>query len=232
MDLSKLSKKELFNKCEELGITKYKSKNKTELILLIENKNNNLNINCKDESIINSDSLTDHKKNKEIYSCKKSNCVLLKPILKWVGGKTQIIDKLIDNFPKEIDNYHEIFLGGGSVLFAFIYCINQKKVKLNGNIYAYDLNKPLIYVYKNIQTKHEELYIELKKLINEYNQSLEDKSENNRNPKNINEAKTSKESYYYWIRNCYNSLNINEKISPFGSAMFIFLNKTCFRGFL
>jgi DNA adenine methylase len=230
MDLSKLSKKELFNKCEELGITKYKSKNKTELILLIENKNNNLNINCKDESIINSDSLTDHKKNKEIYSCKKSNCVLLKPILKWVGGKTQIIDKLIDNFPKEIDNYHEIFLGGGSVLFAFIYCINQKKVKLNGNIYAYDLNKPLIYVYKNIQTKHEELYIELKKLINEYNQSLEDKSENNRNPKNINEAKTSKESYYYWIRNCYNSLNINEKISPFGSAMFIFLNKTCFRG--
>ena len=35
MDLSKLSKKELLLKCEELGIIKYKSKNKTELINLI-----------------------------------------------------------------------------------------------------------------------------------------------------------------------------------------------------
>lgn len=36
----------------------------------------------------------------------------------------------------------------------------------------------------------------------------------------------SKESYYYWIRNQFNSSKINyEK-----AAMFIFLNKTCFRG--
>ena len=35
MDLSKLSKKELLSKCEELGIAKCKSKNKTELINLI-----------------------------------------------------------------------------------------------------------------------------------------------------------------------------------------------------
>ena len=37
IELSKLSKAELLQKCEELGITKCKSKNKTELILLIEN---------------------------------------------------------------------------------------------------------------------------------------------------------------------------------------------------
>ena len=30
-----------------------------------------------------------------------------KPILKWVGGKTQILDKLIVEFPTEINNYHE-----------------------------------------------------------------------------------------------------------------------------
>ena len=35
MDLLKLSKKELLKKCEELGFTKYKSKNKNVLIELI-----------------------------------------------------------------------------------------------------------------------------------------------------------------------------------------------------
>ena len=38
MDLAKLSKKELLGKCEELGYTKCKSKNKSELISLIESK--------------------------------------------------------------------------------------------------------------------------------------------------------------------------------------------------
>jgi len=38
MDLSKLSKKDLLTRCEELGFTKYKSKNKSELIELISRK--------------------------------------------------------------------------------------------------------------------------------------------------------------------------------------------------
>jgi DNA adenine methylase len=37
---------------------------------------------------------------------------MIKPILKWVGGKTQILDEIIPNFPTKIKNYHEIFLGG------------------------------------------------------------------------------------------------------------------------
>ena len=32
----------------------------------------------------------------------------IKPILKWVGGKTQIIDDIIESFPDKMDNYHEI----------------------------------------------------------------------------------------------------------------------------
>jgi len=78
---------------------------------------------------------------------------VVKPIIKWVGGKTQIIDKVIANFPIEINNYREIFLGGGSVLFALLSYAKKNIIKIRGNIYAYDLNEQLINIYKNIQSK-------------------------------------------------------------------------------
>jgi len=155
-----------------------------------------------------------------------------KPILKWVGGKTQIIDKLTDKFPKEINNYHEIFLGGGSVLLAFLTHVRNGNITINNKIYAYDLNEPLIYVYKNVQNNHDELYEIISSFINNYNKCPINSPNNevNRKPSTIEEAKQSKESYYYWMRITYNKLNNNEKKTPLGSAMFIFLNKTCFRG--
>ena len=151
-----------------------------------------------------------------------------KPILKWVGGKTQILDKLIIEFPTNINNYREIFLGGGSVLLTLLSYVKNGVIKINGNIYAYDLNEPLIHIYKNIQSNHNELYDEIQKLIIEFNSC--DTGEINRAPKNIDEAKIAKENYYYWIRSEYNKLCLNDKKGILGSAMFIFLNKTCFRG--
>ena len=151
-----------------------------------------------------------------------------KPILKWVGGKTQLLDKLLPEFPREINNYHEIFLGGGSILLAVLCYKNQSKIKINGSIYAYDLNEPLIYVYKNIQTNHIELYEKLQEIIKEYTESGD--GEINRKPTTITEAKVAKENYFYWIRAQYNKMTPTEKRTTKGSAMFIFLNKTCFRG--
>ena len=153
---------------------------------------------------------------------------LIKPIIKWVGGKSQIIDKIINNFPKEMNNYREIFLGGGSVLLTLLSYVKKGIIKINGGIYAYDANEPLIYMYKNIQTRHIELYDCLINLINEFNKCGND--EINRNPKNIEEAIKNKENYYYWIRKNYNKLSNDERNDIIGSAMFIFLNKTCFRG--
>jgi DNA adenine methylase len=142
--------------------------------------------------------------------------------------ETQILDKLIIEFPTEINNYSEIFLGGGSVLLTLLSYVKNGIIKIHGNIYAYDLNEALIYVYKNIQSNHNELYNEIQKLITDFNCCGDGKI--NRKPKNIDEAKTAKENYYYWIRSEYNKLSLIDKKSIKCSAMFIFLNKTCFRG--
>ena len=149
-----------------------------------------------------------------------------KPIIKWVGGKTQIIDTVIGQFPIEINNYREIFLGGGSVLLVLLSYVNRGIITILGNIYAYDLNEPLIYMYKNIQTRHNELYTVLQQIITEFNACGE--GEINRKPTTMDEATLAKENYYYWIRSQYNKLE--DKNTIVGSAMFIFLNKTCFRG--
>jgi len=158
----------------------------------------------------------------------KKNVEYVKPVIKWVGGKTQIINTIMDNFPKEINNYHELFLGGGSVLLALLQNIERNTIKLTGSINAYDINETLINLYKNIQNNLDNVIFEINKIMNIYN-SL-DGTIINRKPNNLLEGKTSQESFYYWIRIQYNKLIQEEKNSELGSAYFIFLNKTCFRG--
>lgn len=149
----------------------------------------------------------------------------MKPFLKWVGGKTQIIDNIINKFPNEIDNYHEIFLGGGSVLLKLLELQKNGLIIIKNKIYAYDINFDLINLYKNIQSNKDILYDIINNYMNEYN--LCNGIIINRNPSNIEEAKTSKESYYYWLRKLYNNIDKNTIEC---SALFIILNKLCFRG--
>lgn len=159
------------------------------------------------------------------------NVNIVKPILKWVGGKTQILDKLIAQFPTEMDNYHEIFLGGGSVLLAFLSYVRHGIIHVQKDIYAYDINLPLIHMYQNIQNNHNLIYQTIQSIIKEFQECHEENIENpNRSPQTLDEAHSSKESYYYWIRSQYNHMSEQEKNSILGSSLFIFLNKTCFRG--
>lgn len=130
-----------------------------------------------------------------------------KPFLKWVGGKTQILEHVLSMFPSEIRNYHEPFLGGGSVLLGFLSYAKVGKIRLTGKVYASDLNPNLIALYKNIQERPRELIAEVKKLSG------------------------SGEEYYYEIRTRFNALRDGEeRMGVCASAMMLYLNKHGFRG--
>jgi DNA adenine methylase len=153
---------------------------------------------------------------------------ITKPVLKWVGGKTQILEDVLSLFPTNMKNYHEPFLGGGSVLLGLLSYLKSGKIKISGNIYASDLNSNLISLYKNIQSQASELVAEVKKLVEEY--STITGTDVNRKATTLQEARTSQESYYFWIRSTFNKLPKEERTTPKASAMLLFMNKTCFRG--
>jgi DNA adenine methylase len=163
-----------------------------------------------------------------VMSTSTAKISITKPVLKWVGGKTQILNEVIKFFPTEIKNYHEPFLGGGSVLFGLLSNVKYGKIKISGIIYASDLNANLISLYKNIQSSPSELITEVKKLVEEFNKIKG--TDVNRKASTIQEASTSQESYYFWIRSIFNTLTKEERTTPSASAMLIFMNKTCFRG--
>jgi len=149
---------------------------------------------------------------------------MTKPFLKWVGGKTQILEHVMDTFPSEMVHYHEPFLGGGSVLLEFLTRVQSGSVLLKGEVYASDLNANLIGLYKHIQSEPDNLIREVQIIVDEF--SACKGTEVNRGATTLEEALTSPESYYFWTRMRFNASEPGIK----KSAMFLFLNKTCFRG--
>ena len=70
-----------------------------------------------------------------------SKNLLLSPILKWVGGKRQLLSEIIPLIDESCDNYVEPFIGGGAVLFR----LQPKKAIIN------DYNTELINVYRTVR---------------------------------------------------------------------------------
>jgi DNA adenine methylase len=151
-----------------------------------------------------------------------------KPFLKWVGGKTQILDEVLSLFPAEMATYHEPFLGGGSVLLALLSKVRAGEILLHGAVYASDANPVLISLYKHLQAEPEALIASLKELVDAYVRAGQHQPQMlYRGPKTPEEGATSQESFYYWTRARFNAAD-SQGVNA--AAMFLFLNKTCFRG--
>jgi len=125
---------------------------------------------------------------------------LVRPFLKWAGGKRQLLPEIRKYVPKLTSKhtYYEPFIGGGALLFE----LQPQKAVIN------DSNKELINCYKVVRDSLDELMEELSK----------DKYSN------------SETSYYEMrdldrSTKKYASLSEVEK-----AARIIYLNKTCYNG--
>lgn len=127
---------------------------------------------------------------------------MMKPFLKWVGGKGRVISQLEQFFPDNYKNYFEPFVGGGAMYFS----IKPQPATIN------DINQSLMGAYINIRDNVELLIKELSGLQNQYHNLDSDKQKD----------------LFYEIRDRYNL--IEDKKSIIKSSLLIFLNKTCFNG--
>ena len=75
--------------------------------------------------------------------------MLAKPFIKWVGGKSQLLEEISEKYPPKIEKYCEPFVGGGAVLFDILNTKHPKTVLIN------DINKELINTYSQIKNNCE-----------------------------------------------------------------------------
>ena len=75
--------------------------------------------------------------------------VKIKPFIKWVGGKRNIINHLIKGLPENIKNYYEPFAGGAALFYELYDKVNYS--------FLSDLNIDLIVAYQVIKNNTEKL---------------------------------------------------------------------------
>jgi len=129
-----------------------------------------------------------------------------KPFLKWVGGKSQLLDQFEPYFAiafegGNIKRYIEPFVGGGAVFFHL-----SNKDRLPDNSFLYDNNEELINTYQTVRDHLNELLTALS--IHQKNHDRE---------------------YYYQIRSQDRDPNLTlSNIER--AARTIYLNRTCYNG--
>ena len=136
---------------------------------------------------------------------------LVAPVVKWVGGKRQLLDQIVPLLPKKITSYCEPFFGGGAVLFA----IQPHKAIIN------DLNIDLITVYEVIKNHVDDLIISLQKHENSqyYFYKIRDIDRDKEVYQNMSDIEKASRLIYL-NKTCYNGLfrvnQAGEFNSPFG----------------
>lgn len=137
---------------------------------------------------------------------------MAKPFIKWAGGKTKLLTQFEYLLPNELDRadnftYIEPFVGGGAMLFHML-----QRFPNIGHAIINDINPNLTTAYQVVRDTPELLVTELRRLQTEFRQ--------------LNGEETKKE-YFLNIRRSY---NIEQHDDITKTAMFIFLNRTCFNG--
>lgn len=134
------------------------------------------------------------------------------PILKWVGGKRQLLDAITPLIP-QYSTYYEPFLGGGALLFDR----QPKKAVIN------DYNPELMNVYNVIKSNPEELIQILaehkEKSCEEYFYTIRALDRDKKKYKSLNEIQRAARIIYL-NKTCYNGLfrvnSLGEFNSPWG----------------
>ena len=134
-----------------------------------------------------------------------------RPFIKWVGGKTQLLDDIKNSLPRDLSQragmtYVEPFVGGGAVLFWIL----QEYPNITRAIIN-DINAKLICTYRVVKYDVENLIIELTRLQAEY----------------LHLDEIARKKYFLAQREHFNE---NDKTDIETAALFIFLNRTCFNG--
>ena len=138
--------------------------------------------------------------------------VKAKPFIKWVGGKSQLIEQLNAQLPADFDSlenvtYIEPFVGGGAMLFYML----QHYPNINHAIIN-DINSDLTTCYRTVRDNPNELIASLQDIENTY--------------LSLNTEEARKE-FFMVVRNRYNEKNLDPIEN---TTKFFFLNKTCFNG--
>ncbi len=137
---------------------------------------------------------------------------LIAPFLKWVGGKRQLLPKIIEHLPKNIRElrYFEPFIGGGAVLFH----LQPENAVIN------DFNKELINVYNVVKDNLDDLIVDLKnhKNTSEYFYQIRGLD---RTDEFLRLSKVQRASRIIYLnKTCFNGLyrvnNAGEFNAPFG----------------
>ncbi|WP_132060074.1 DNA adenine methylase [Halorussus amylolyticus] len=141
---------------------------------------------------------------------------MVDPILKWAGGKRQLLDELYSRFPDSYEHYHEPCFGGGALFFD----LEPEDGTVN------DTNSRLVNFYEQVRDSPEELIERCKSFEDPESDPDPSRefSEANRKGKEISD-------YYYQQRALFNRRPYGDDYDELEeAALLLYLNRTCYNG--